>query len=119
VLVLGADAFQGLSSWHRWRDIFDLAHLAIANRPGYAAHGHRWPEGLSAELGAACGARIEHDVAALRRAPAGSIVPFEMTPLAISASLVRALLTEGRSVRYLLPDSVLDYIGLHHLYCKN
>ena len=119
VLILGADAFAGLTGWHRWRDILDLAHLALANRPGHAPHGRHWPATLSAELDAVCADRISHDPADLRRTPAGRIVPFDMTPLAISASLVRDLLHHGHSARYLLPDPVLDYIGLHHLYRPN
>ncbi len=116
VLILGADAFEGLPSWHRWRELFGLAHIAVANRPGYTAHGQRWPATLPAELDAACRDRHSADPAVLRAAPAGRVVPFDMTPLAISASLIRDLVRSGRSVRYLLPDSVLDYIGLHGLY---
>lgn len=116
VLLLGADAFQGLATWHRWRELLDLAHLAVANRPGYAPHGRRWPGLLSPELDAACRDRLTSDPAELRAAPAGRIVPFDITPLAISASLIRDLIRSGASPRYLLPDSVLDYIGLHHLY---
>ncbi|HRP95658.1 MAG TPA: nicotinate-nucleotide adenylyltransferase [Rhodocyclaceae bacterium] len=116
VLILGADAFRGLPGWHRWRELFALAHIAVANRPGAAAQGRQWPGVLSAELDEACGTRIDTDPACLRAAPAGQVVPFDMTPLAISASLVRALIHGGRSARYLLPDSVLDYIGLQHLY---
>ncbi|NMG75888.1 nicotinate-nucleotide adenylyltransferase [Aromatoleum diolicum] len=116
VLILGADAFNGLPTWHRWRELFDFAHIAVANRPGYAPHERRWPGALSPELDAACAGRIDADPAALRSAPAGRVVPFDMTPLAISASLIRDLIHGGHSARYLLPDSVLDYIGLHHLY---
>jgi nicotinate-nucleotide adenylyltransferase len=39
-----------------------------------------------------------------------------MTQLAISATRLRELLAAGKSVRYLLPDSVLDYINLYQLY---
>jgi nicotinate-nucleotide adenylyltransferase len=39
-----------------------------------------------------------------------------MTQLAISATQIRKLLTNGLSARYLLPDSVLDYISSHSLY---
>ncbi|HWU83767.1 MAG TPA: nicotinate (nicotinamide) nucleotide adenylyltransferase, partial [Rhodocyclaceae bacterium] len=35
VLLLGADAFLGLPSWHRWEEIFELAHLAVFTRPGH------------------------------------------------------------------------------------
>lgn len=116
VLILGADAFQGLPTWHRWRDILQLAHVAVANRPGYASQGHRWSETLSPELDALCGDHMSNDPGAVRESPAGRIVPFDMTPLAISASQVRGLIEAGRSARYLLPDAVLDYIERHHLY---
>jgi len=29
VLLVGADAFAGLTTWHRWRDLFALAHVAV------------------------------------------------------------------------------------------
>ena len=32
---LDADAFAGLTSWHRWRDLFALAHVAVSHRPGF------------------------------------------------------------------------------------
>lgn len=110
VLLLGADAFAGLASWYRWRELFALAHIAIANRPGHGMQAHSAP--LAAEYEPRLAARAED----LRDAPAGRILPFEMTPLAISASLIRARLAAGQSARYLLPDSVLDYIRSRHLY---
>ncbi len=116
VLILGADAFEGLASWHRWQSLFELAHIAVANRPGYAPHGRRWPEVLSPELAKACDGRLLASPGALRDAPAGGIVAFDMTPLAISATLIRDLLAHGHSARYLLPDRVLDYIAAQHLY---
>ena len=116
VLILGADAFQGLPNWHRWQSLFELAHIAVANRPGYAPHGRRWPGALSPELDEACASRQISDPKLLRDKPCGHVIPFDMTPLAISASLIRDLVRTGTSPRYLLPDSVLDYIGLHHLY---
>src|SRR5204863_186003 len=33
-LLLGMDAFLGLPSWHRWRELFELAHVVVAHRPG-------------------------------------------------------------------------------------
>jgi nicotinate-nucleotide adenylyltransferase len=119
VLILGADAFKGLASWHRWTELFELAHIAVANRPGYANRPPRSSPELPAELAAACQDRLSDNPAVLQNAPAGRIIPFEMSPLAISASLVRERIRAGRSARYLLPDSVLDYIGLHHLYRRN
>lgn len=111
VLLMGADAFQGLAGWHRWRELFDLAHIAVATRPGFVLSPDGWP----AELAEACAPRLG-EAAGLRAAPAGRIVGFSMTPLAISASLLRARLAAGLSVRYLLPEPVREYIDSHHLY---
>lgn len=119
VLILGADAFAGLSTWHRWRELLDFAHIAVATRPGYAVHPGGELQGLPPELDSLCAERRTSDPAVLRHAPAGRIIAFAMTPLAISASLIRKLIHDGRSARYLLPDPVLDYIGLHHLYNGN
>jgi len=116
VLLLGADAFAGLTTWHRWRELFDLAHLAIANRPGHPPHARYLPAQLSDALDVQCNGRFADQPEDLCTAAAGRVLPFEMTPLAISASLIRSRLAAGRSVRYLIPDSVLDYIHSHHLY---
>ena len=55
------------------------------------------------------------DASALRAAPAGGIVTFAMTQLAISATQIRKLLANDLSACYLLPDDVLDYIQTHSL----
>jgi nicotinate-nucleotide adenylyltransferase len=112
VLLIGADAFAGLASWHRWQDIFSLAHIAVSHRPGFPVSATRLPEALAATYTQ----RRLLDVADLCQAPAGGVVTFAMTQLAISATQIRKLLANGLSARYLLPDSVLDYISSHSLY---
>lgn len=112
VLLVGADAFAGLATWHRWRDIFRLAHVAVSHRPGFPVETASLPHELATEFND----RRLADVGALRASPAGGIVTFAMTQLAISATQVRKLLANGLSARYLLPDDVLDYIQLHSLY---
>ena len=122
VLILGADAFAGLHRWHRWQELFSFAHIAVANRPGYdhLSHPSNPQQGgsveLAPELARACAGRHSADPSALRLAPAGRVMPFTMTPLAISATLIRTLIGSGRSARYLLPDSVVDYIASRNLY---
>ncbi len=112
VLLMGADAFLGLATWHRWRELLSLAHIGVAARPGFGLS----PAALPAELAAACAGRLGADPCVLRAAPAGSVVQFDMTPLAISASLLRARLAAGLSARYLLPDPVREYIDRQQLY---
>ncbi len=112
VLLVGADAFAGLATWHRWRDIFALAHVAVSHRPGFPVETASLPHELATEFND----RRLTDIGALRASPAGGIVTFAMTQLAISATQIRKLLANGLSARYLLPDDVLDYIQLHSLY---
>jgi len=118
VLLLGVDAFLGLTGWHRWRELFDLAHLAVATRPGYELAADQLEEVLAEEFRQ----RECHTAAALAAAPAGRILAFRITALDISATVLRALCKagdsgcSGASGRYLLPDSVLEYISIHHIY---
>jgi nicotinate-nucleotide adenylyltransferase len=111
-LLLGADAFQGLHTWHRWQELFGLAHVVVAQRPGCSPVG----AALAPDLAAQFSARQITDPAVLLREPAGRIHVQTITALDISASRIRADLAAGRDPRYLLPDSVLAYIGRHRLY---
>ena len=110
-LLLGADAFARLEAWHRWRDLFDLAHIVVATRPGHDSIVGAGGAALDAEFAVRRG-----DAADLAAAPAGRIVPFAITALEISASAIRQRLAMGRSARYLVPDAVLDYIDSHQIY---
>ncbi len=104
VLILGMDAFNGLTQWHRWQELFDWAHIAVASRPGAEATGE------AAALLAA--RRIQPDQLARQRA--GGIVALEITRLDISATAIRAALGAGRSVRYLVPDCLLNPLHAHY-----
>lgn len=112
VLLLGTDAFLGLPSWHRWEEIFELAHIAVFTRPG-----HEFSiDAMAPSLAKQFAKRASADPSCLGGEPAGSVVPALLTPLEISATAIRAQLSHGGSPRYLLPDAVLDYIQTHQLY---
>ncbi|WP_310446084.1 nicotinate-nucleotide adenylyltransferase [Thiobacillus sp.] len=112
-LLLGADAFAGLPAWHRWQQLFALAHIAVATRPGSNDHTTQ-PDTLAAELKQELSHR--QVPAGSATGPAGAVVLQNMTALDISASRIRAILARQGSARYLLPDAVLDYIHQHQLY---
>ena len=114
VLLLGADAFAGVAAWHRWETLFELAHVAVAHRPGYCLEA----SALSAPLARTLKQRLSLDPAVLAASPAGRIVTFAMTPLDISATRIRAALSKGESVRYLLPDALIGYLQNHRLYTE-
>jgi nicotinate-nucleotide adenylyltransferase len=112
-LLLGADAFAGLPAWHRWSQLFALAHIAVATRPGPDDPAAR-PDTLAAELQQELSHR--QVPAGSATGPAGTVVLQNMTALDISATRIRAILAQQGSARYLLPDAVLDYIHQHQLY---
>lgn len=109
-LLMGADAFLGLAAWKQWQQLFELAHIAVAHRPGYQL---AQSDTLSDEL--------RHELAQRQSptapdTPSGNIFLRPITQLDISATTIRANLQNGRSARYLIPDSVLDYIEKNGLY---
>lgn len=121
VLLMGADAFARLPAWQRWRELFTLAHLGVATRPGHVllpqkvGAGDTAQSALDAELAAEFSQR-QGDAADIAHAPAGRIIPFAITPLEISATLIRQRLAQGLNVRHLVSSSVLDYIDSHAIY---
>lgn len=95
VLIVGADAAATLPSWHESEALASLAEVAVAERPGSEL------DGAVREQLAACGFRASY----LR-------VPL----LEVSSSDVQRRLSQGHSVRYLVPDDVLNYIDANGLY---
>jgi nicotinate-nucleotide adenylyltransferase len=113
VLVVGADAFAGFPTWHRWEELFDLAHVAVVTRPGV-----RLEDALQGRLLEIWRNRHVADRVQLETAPAGGIYAVAVTPQPISATAIREALGRGgaAAIRGMLPAAVLAYIGLHQLY---
>jgi len=112
-LIVGLDAFCGFPTWHRWQELFELAHIIVMHRPN--STGPEWMGDLGRQVEQRK-AELPRD---LRLALAGRILFLEVTQLAISATLIRRLITEGKSPRFLLPDSVLALISARGLYAKS
>jgi nicotinate-nucleotide adenylyltransferase len=98
-LIVGMDAFLGLPTWHRWRELLELAHVVVAPRPGWRA-----PE--EGELGEVLAKRRARDAAELSASLAGCVLIHPVTQLEISSTELRELLSAGRDPRYLVPDAV-------------
>lgn len=109
LLLIGQDAANALDSWHRWRDLFKLAHLVVMRRPD--AH-FRCRGELRRQVERRRVDRPDH----LLQEAAGGVLALEVTQLDISSTLIRGLLAEGCSTRFLLPDAVIAYIFEHRLY---
>jgi nicotinate-nucleotide adenylyltransferase len=114
VLFMGSDAFLGLITWHEWRRLFDLAHIAVAHRPGFSPA--MWEDALPDDLRKQLTKRLSEQPGELGEVPAGRVYLHPITQLDISASQIRDRCLRGKSPRYLLPDSVIDYINENRLY---
>lgn len=121
-MIVGADAFVALASWHRWRDLFGLAHLVVAERPGILLPGDTGEAAAPAsqrvdgDLAEALRDRWAGDAAALHRAPAGRLLRLRLPLQPESSSAVRARVGAGASIEADVPPAVAAYIREHRLY---
>jgi nicotinate-nucleotide adenylyltransferase len=112
-LLMGGDAFLQLHTWHRWQQLFELAHIVVGCRPGFTIEQHI--TAAPAELREHYQTRLCSAQDLTTRAQ-GGIAALTTPILEISATAIRNRISANRSVRYLLPDAVANYIQQHHLY---
>ena len=106
--ILGADAFAEIATWKDYENFLSLCDVCVISRPG--APNDELPIAVK---NAFCyepsrGVYVHRSGRALRFLP--------VTGLMISASDIRRRCDEGRSIRYLVPDSVAAYVADHGLY---
>ena len=102
-LIVGMDAFLGLTEWHRWDEILDFVHIIVAHRPGWKAPDY-------GTLGALLDERGTHRVQDLHEATNGYVHVHAVTQLEIASTEIRELVAAGRDPRFLMPDAVRDLI---------
>lgn len=90
--ILGADAARGIPSWKRAAEVLARAKIAVVPRPGVDRSEVDW---------------------ALRGARS---VWLDTPEVWLSGTMLRERGRAGRSLRFLVPDSVWEYIQEHHLY---
>ena len=90
-LLLGADAARDLPKWYEVGLLPSLADLVVFARPGFEVRQREWGAGL-----------------------VGRVI--DVPAMDISATAVRDRVSDGRSIRYLVPDAVREYIAAHGLY---
>jgi nicotinate-nucleotide adenylyltransferase len=107
--IMGLDSFLEIQTWKEHERFLELGHLIVATRAGYDA------------------SRMDHDVPGpiLERLVQGAgpssagghrVWFIEIPPVATSSTQIRSRHREGRSIRYLVPESVWHYIQEHRLY---
>jgi nicotinate-nucleotide adenylyltransferase len=94
--VAGADEVSKLLSWKEPDELLEETVMIAATRPGYDV------------------SKLDHLAEALENFD--KIIPVECTLMDISASGIRRMLAEGKSIRYLVPDRVREIIYDRGLY---
>jgi nicotinate-nucleotide adenylyltransferase len=96
-MILSAETFAELPSWHEPERLFEAARVAVVPREGYPAPDPAW-------------------LAATFPGREGRVDYLEGPRLGLSSTAIRARVAAGRSIRYLVPPVVATYIADHHLY---
>ena len=107
--AMGSDAWHSVQQWYRWLELPDLAHIIILRRPAPDSEAH-------VSISGSWHSRLTRDPHDLASSPCGRILPLDLVQLEISSTRIRAALARQQSVRFLLPESVIDYIQRHALY---
>lgn len=107
-LIMGSDAFLKLDTWHRWQELLDYSHIVLVQRPNQ--------QQLSQLLQTYLETHYTEHPHELRNKNAGYIHMQAITALDISSTSIRERIKSRLSVRYLLPDSIIEYTTANQLY---
>lgn len=109
--LIGADQLQTLHTWKDWRDLFALAHVCVASRPGFDFDAAHLPDEVAREC-----ARRAASAEQIRDSAHGLMFLAGGLQVDLSATHIRTALLHGENAAAMLPGAVLDYATQHHLY---
>ena len=117
--ILGLDAFLEIDTWKSYMDLFPLIPFIILTRP-YA--GQIDPELRQQKIEnfiksrISAGYKYDSSQSGFIHLEMEPLFLFNVTPLEISSSAIRSLIKKGRSIRFLVPDEVINLIKTKGLY---
>ncbi|WP_313169176.1 nicotinate-nucleotide adenylyltransferase [Massilia oculi] len=111
VFLMGADQLRKLDSWNEWRELFALANLGVATRPGYDLAQEALPPMVAQELSTRLATPDT-----VRLLAHGKVCLAPTLDVDLSSSQLRAALQSGADASALGMAQVLDYIQQHNLY---
>ncbi|HHJ35937.1 MAG TPA: nicotinate-nucleotide adenylyltransferase [Gammaproteobacteria bacterium] len=107
-LIIGMDAFMGITSWFEWQSLFALCHLVVTTRPGFEQS--EWMDQMDAEDHQFLSARMVGHVDALTPHETGKILLQSVPQLDISSTEIRAGLLNNDDVRQWMPERVYQQL---------
>ena len=116
LFFMGMDAFAKFTRWYHWEEILTLAHLVVIDRPGAVLSGAEERLLMSRQTSALPQSDSQGASAFSVNVSSGEILVQTVSQSDISATRIRALVAQGRDIRYLVPEPVRHYIVQHKLY---
>ena len=111
---MGSDAFLEIKTWRECHALFEYANFVIIQRSGVQ------PDELKAlllSLESQVRKTGERDV--YITSSGNKLIFMATTIMDISSTRIRKMVSEGKSIRFLVPGSVRDYIVKEGLYRNN
>lgn len=117
-LIMGMDSFLEVDTWKSYRELFNLIPMVIMERPGLDRMGHRCANDLLAFIREkiSAGYRFEKEESCYCHESLQTIYHFKVSLLDISGTQIRKLVKAGRTIKFLVPESVEQYIYQQGLY---
>jgi nicotinate-nucleotide adenylyltransferase len=110
--IIGSDAFREFASWKEYQEIPSLCDIIVTSRPGET--NFSFEQLLPVALKEAfC---YDSRVSMYRHVSGHLLTLHPIRGLAISSSMIRTIVRQGRSARYLIPSVIEAYITRQHLY---
>ena len=110
--IIGLDAFREIATWKDFAAIFPLCNFIVTTRPGSKENNPLRGTGVAVKKLFCYDFKQKN-----HRHRSGTRIFFiELTDIAISASEIRTLVKQGKSIRYLVPPAVEKYIKRRGLY---
>ena len=107
--IMGMDSLISFDKWHRYQEILEHCHLIVSHRPG-------WKCEFSPTVNALLAKHQTSNRNDLHQHPCGKIYLQKTSQLDITSTQIRKLISENKSVDFLLPEKVASYIKTEGLY---
>ena len=118
-LVMGLDAFLELDTWKSYEELLEQVPFIVIGRPNAEQQGiTAGRKCLDDYLRSSISPQYKYSVdqSCYRLPKKQPIYFFDVTSMDISSTKIRALIKNGQSAQYLVPEKVLEYMKSKGLY---
>ncbi len=114
VLILGLDSFRNLPGWYRWKELFDVCHMAVVFRPDNPG------EDKQSSRFASCVEELKsREVSSVKRLfenKSGNIYMIAEANIELSSSEIRHKIASGEFVDSLVGREIKNFIQTEKIY---